>query len=170
MHLVWEDGRDGISEIYYKRSTDNGLNWEEDTRLTYNGGTSAVPSIAISGQIIHLVWADGRDGSNNNEIYYKRSSNEGTNWSSDIRLTNNPARSYPPSIAVSGSFLHVVWEDNRNEYYDVYYKRSTDGGINWGADFLMNNDTSYSNNVSVAISGSMLHVVWNKYRDGNDEI
>jgi hypothetical protein len=80
---------------------------------------------------VHVVWQDYRDV--NSEIYYKRSSNGGTTWGTDTRLTNNSASSGLPSIAVSGSVVHVVWEDNRDTEIEVYYKRNPTGnsvGIN----------------------------------------
>jgi hypothetical protein len=168
VHVVWKDARDGNAEIYYKRSTDAGVSWGADTRLTNSIANSVYPSVAVSGSIIHLVWNDERDG--NSEIYYKRSTDAGISWGADTRLTNNTADSYFPSVAVSGSFVHVVWEDYRDGNYEIYYKRSTDTGINWGADTRLTNNSASSYSPSVAVSGSVVHVVWWDYRDGNDEI
>jgi hypothetical protein len=75
-----------------------------------------------------------------------------------------------PSVAVSGSVVHVVWEDNRDGSWEIYYKRSTDTGVNWGADTRLTNATAYSEYPSVAVSGSVVHVVWHDERDGNYEI
>ena len=63
LHVVWWDGRDLDREIYYNRSTDNGLTWHQDTRLTNSSGWSEYPSIAVSGSIVHIVWMDDRDES-----------------------------------------------------------------------------------------------------------
>ncbi|MEO0077505.1 MAG: sialidase family protein [candidate division WOR-3 bacterium] len=70
VHLVWEDERDGNQEVYYKRSTDRGLSWSADLRLTTSPDSSALPSIAFSGGTSHVVWSDRRNG--NMEAYYKR--------------------------------------------------------------------------------------------------
>ncbi len=67
---------------------------------------------------------DYRDG--NEEIYYKLSTDGGTKWGADIRLTNNTVRQFP-SVAVSGSQINVVWMDYRDGNEEIYYKRSTDG-------------------------------------------
>jgi hypothetical protein len=67
---VWQDHRDGNAEVYYKRSTDGGLSWDPDTRLTNNSANSQFASVAVSGAVVHVVWEDGRDG--NSEIYYRR--------------------------------------------------------------------------------------------------
>ena len=168
VHVVWEDGRDGNIEVYYKRSTDGGINWGPDTRLTNNDSSSVTSSITVSGTTVHLVWSDDRDG--NFEIYYKRSSDGGLNWSLDTRLTNAISFSKYPSIAVSGLVVHLAWQDNRIGGDKIYYKRSTDGGINWGTDTCITNNTYSNTYPSIAVSGSLVHVVWQDARALNADI
>jgi len=168
VHVVWQDYRNGNTEIYYKRSTDAGISWGTDTQLTNNTSGSNYPSVTVSGSVVHVVWFDDRDG--NTEIYYKRSTDGGVSWGTDIRLTNNTAGSYSPSVAVSGLVVHVIWEDTRDGNMEIYYKRSPDEGVSWGADTRMTNNTAMSFSPSVAVSGSVVHVVWTDDRDGNAEI
>jgi hypothetical protein len=47
--------------------------WESDQRLTFDDSVSCVSTnwcVAASGETVHVVWKDQRDG--NSEIYYKR--------------------------------------------------------------------------------------------------
>jgi len=168
LHVVWTDNRDGNYEIYYKRSTDDGLSWEADTRLTNNSFLSNYPSISASGLNLHLVWHDTRDG--NAEIYYKNSTDGGNTWSVDMRLSNTSGLSYVPSVAVSGSFVHVAWYDSTAGNWEIYYKRSTDGGISWGADTRLTNDPANSTYPYLGVSGSVVHLVWTDRRNGTDNI
>jgi hypothetical protein len=168
VHVLWWDYRDGNGEIYYKRSTDAGVSWGADTRLTNNIAESSYPSVAVSGTLVHVVWEDIRDG--NLEIYYKRSQDTGVSWGADTRLTNNTSNSEYPSVAVSGSFVHVMWRDLRDGNYEIYYKRSTNGGVSWGTDTRLTNNTANSYDPSVSVSDSLVHVVWIDQRDGNYEI
>jgi hypothetical protein len=168
VHVVWRDNRDGNNEIYYKRSVDGGVNWGTDTRLTNNPSPSGYPTVAVSGQVVYVVWEDDRDG--NYEIYYKRSTNGGVSWGGDTRLTNNTATSERPSASVSDSVVHVVWLDQRDGNLEIYYKRSTDEGVSWGADTRLTNNTAMSERPSVAVSGQVVHVAWSDTRDGNNEI
>jgi hypothetical protein len=39
-----------------------------------------------------------------------------------VRLTDNPSESREPSVAVSGAYAHVVWHDNRDGNWEIYYK------------------------------------------------
>ncbi len=125
VHIFWRDFRTGISEMYYKRSTDGGLNWGTDTRLTFNPSTAANPT--ASGSNVHVVWMDFRDYENAAEIYYKRSTDAGVSWDGDTRLTNNPANSWSPSISISAPIVHVVWHDDRDGNWEIYYKRNPTG-------------------------------------------
>jgi hypothetical protein len=168
VHVIWMDKRDVNSEIYYKRSTDAGVSWGTDLRLTNNSDSSLYPSVTVSGSVVHVVWEDTRDG--NREIYYKRSTDAGVSWGADTRLTNNTAWSEYPSVAISGLFVNVVWQDNRDGNWEIFYKRSSDAGVSWGVDTRLTNSTAESYHPSVAVSGFVVHVVWWDWRDGNEEI
>ncbi|MEI6576296.1 MAG: T9SS type A sorting domain-containing protein [Bacteroidota bacterium] len=168
LHVVWEDERQGNSEIYYKGSTDGGAHWGTDIRLTNNGSDSWNPAVSVSGSDVHVVWYDNRDG--NWEIYYKHSSDAGVSWGPEVRLTNNAGVSRYPCIAVSGSVVHVVWHDDRGGNLQPYYKRSADGGVNWGPDTPLSTNLGGSYYPCVAVSASRVHVVWYDFRDGNYEL
>jgi len=168
IHVVWWDLRNGNREIYYERSTNGGVSWGGDIRLTNNSAESSNPSIYASGSFVHVIWQDERDG--NFEIYYKRSTNNGVSWGSDTRLTNSPNRSVNPSLSVYTHYLHLVWADFRNNNYEIYYKRSTNGGLNWLSDTRLTNDPANSGFPSVSVSGLDVHVVWEDNRDGDYDI
>lgn len=176
LHVVWQDNRNGNPEIYYKRSSDGGLSWGTDMRLTNNFGISTNPSISISGNLVHVIWEDHRDTGLLGEIYYKRSTDAGFSWGEDVRLTNDTSVSRNPSVSSSGLLVNVVWEDFRDasESPEIYYKRSTNGGITWDADRRLTNDPLSSNLPSVAVNGQVVSVVWRDLRnginDGNTEI
>jgi hypothetical protein len=170
LHVVWHDDRDTNEEIYYKRSTDAGTTWETDTRLTDDPNWSSIPSVTVSGENVHVVWEDERDG--NLEIYYKRSTDGGTTWETDFRLTDDIAPQGQPSVAVSGSYVYVVWGDFLMGGSGIYYRRSTDEGATWETQVQICNAPGFSFGASVAVSGSNVHVVWGDSRHGftNNEI
>ena len=171
LHLVWQDSRDGNEEIYYLRSTNSGSNWEASTRLTNSSGQSKYPSVSVSGNSVHVFWHDFRSGSW--KIYYKRSSDGGVTWTADARLSDNGApggaEGYPCTCA-NGSYVHAAWHDSRDGYFEIYYKRSIDGGNNWSADVRLTNDPQGSDVPSISASGNHVHVTWYDQRDGNSEI
>ncbi len=168
VHTIWADNRDGIWEIYYKNSSDAGISWGLDLRLTNAPIGSIYPSLTVSGGFLHIAWMDGRDG--NPEIYYKRSTDGGASWSGDTRLTDNLSFSAFPCIASIGSTVYVVWEDDRDGNYEIYYKKSTDNGSTWGTDTRLTYASAYSGDQVIALSGLNVHIAWYDERDGNSEL
>jgi hypothetical protein len=174
VHVVWQDQRDKPSdpyfwEIYYKRSTDGGLNWGPDTRLTFHSGPGIpigyTPSVAVSGPYVHVVWADYRNEPPwYPEIYYKRSTDWGGTWEPETRLTFNAYHSFNPSVAAYGSGVHLVWQDTRLQSSSyIWYKGSNDNGFTWSTDLCLNPDQTYqytAENPSVSVLRDTVHVVW----------
>lgn len=159
VHVVWHDNRDGNTEIYYKRSTDNGTTWEADRRITVDPSWSERPSIALSDSIVHVAWYDGRLGPP--RIFYKRSLDYGTTWGSDMSLTPTAGVGYHPSVAVSDSIVHVVWTD-MSAGPQIYYTRSLDNGTTWETERIITPAAppAGKNLASVAVSDSIVHVTW----------
>lgn len=163
VHVVWYDTRDGNNEIYYNRSNDGGITWGSDTRLTINTSSSMCPWVCVSGNNVHVVWADNRDG--NYEVYYRRSMDGGETWGSDIRLTTGASLGsgyldQAPTSTVSGNTVHVIWGDSRHGNFEIYYKRSTDNGTNWGTDTRLTNNSTGSFSPYVAAWGNAVYIVW----------
>jgi hypothetical protein len=129
VHVVYADFRFGndAPKIYYTRSLDNGINWDTEVPLA-ESLASWYPSVAVSGSHVHAVWPDNRNG-DASEIYYKESLDDGTNWEPDVRLTDNLSESREPSVAVSGTYAHVVWHDDRDQNWEIYYKRGAMGNV-----------------------------------------
>ena len=76
IHIAWQNYRDGDEEIYYTKLDGNdGSTLVDDTRLTFDGAYSVLPSIGIdSAGNVHIAWEDNRDG--NYEIYYTKGATE----------------------------------------------------------------------------------------------
>jgi hypothetical protein len=167
VHLLWQNKGVPNWELHYRRSTDRGTTWSRDTILsevTSDTSESWDPTLTASGTAVHAAWADARDGSP--EIYYKRSLDGGTSWGPDTRLTFDPGFSMSPSIAASGSTVHLVWSDDRSGNDNIYYKRSTDAGGTWDPDKSLTQFLSAATDPAVSASGSLVHLVW--VNDGAD--
>ncbi|HZV68551.1 MAG TPA: exo-alpha-sialidase [Saprospiraceae bacterium] len=160
VHVVWTDDRFGNNEIFYKRSHTKGLSWEDDVQLSVSFVYATSPSIATNGNEVHVVWMDHRD--NKNEIYYKRSLDNGATWGPDIRLTDEVGEPSHPSLAINDQTLHLVWQVSDHKADEIFYKKSTDGGSTWLPEVRVSNALSNAINPSIAVSGNFIHVVWSK--------
>jgi hypothetical protein len=161
LHVVWSDYTPGNCEIFYKSSSDVGVTWIPSKRLTWTSGSSWDPNIAVdtSGNL-HVVWGDDTPG--NYAVYYKKSTDGGGTWTPAKRLSLTSGNSAGPAIAVDSSDnLHVVWQDDTPGNYEIYYRKSTDGGTTWspGMRLTWTSGESYSPCIAVDYF-SNLHVVW----------
>jgi hypothetical protein len=171
IHLVWQNDISGNTEIYYKKSTNGGVTWVGDKRLTWNAGGSGYPAIAVdSTDTIHVVWNDYTPG--NSEIFYKKSTNGGGSWSGTVRFTWNSEISSDPAIAVDSSdTIHVVWYDYSPGTAEILYKKSTDGGDSWSGTQRITWNPGVSFDPVIAVDSSdTIHLAWYNYIAGYPEI
>jgi hypothetical protein len=170
IHVVWQDGTyGGNDEIFYKRSTNNGSTWSFQ-RLTSNAGTSLLPSVAVDGSTVHVVWHDTTYGSNP-DIFHKMSTNNGSTWSFQ-RLTTNSGWSGYSRVAAAGGYVHVVWRDTTyGGTAEIFYKLSTDTGSTWNFTRLTDNSGHSELPALVYNTGLVaVFVVWQDDSYGNNDI
>lgn len=128
LHLVWYDDSLGNADIFYKSSQDEGLNWTAPKRLSWNYGSSDYPKLAVdSNNNLFLTWenqlGDYISNMKDYEIYFKESTDGGSQWSPITRLTWTPNHSLYPDIAVdSKDQIHISWTDHRSGSAEVYYR------------------------------------------------
>jgi len=171
VYVVWQDDTLGNFEIYHKNSTDGGTTWTQSKRLSTTSGGSAYPTIAVdaSGDL-HAFWHDDTPG--NSEIYYRKSSDGGATWSTSKRLTWTPGGSFGPvTVFDSQGNFHMVWYDETPANHEIYYTKSTDGGITWSTSKRLTWTSGGSYLPVIAVDSSdNLHVVWSDETPGNAEI
>jgi hypothetical protein len=116
LHIVFSDYDQGVRQVFYKRSTNGGDSWAQDTVL----GNGDQPSVAVSGSNVSVVWKSGL-----NKIYWERSVDNGDSWQPAAQLTTYDE--HLPSVAVLGSNVHIVWQGHwTNQTFDlpgIYYKQ-----------------------------------------------
>lgn len=131
LYVVWYDYKYSpypwTGDIFFRKSTDNGLSWFPYKQLT-NFHRAVASDICVSGDTVYVVWEDDRNGfAENFEIYFRMSTDRGETWFPEERLTHAEGHSYTPRIAVSKEWVHIIWNDHRDgpypAYSELYYKR-----------------------------------------------
>jgi len=171
IHTAWSDFSSGNAEIFYRKSSDKGINWQNIKRLTWNAGDSKNPQINVdSNNNIHIVWEDTTPG--NNEILYLMSTDKGSTWISRKRLTWTPGNSYHPKVETSlESNIYVFWDDSTSGDAEIYYKKSTDTGLNWSLNTRLTyciGNSWFSD--TLIESSEKIYVFWDDLCQGNSEI
>ena len=158
VHTIWADNTPGDFDIFTTKR--DGADHDPTTiNISNNAGTSSSPAIAVSGNNVHVVWHDTTPGSF--DIFYKRSSDGGATFSPTINLSDNTHQSTRPAIAVSGNNVYVVWDDSEPGNFDIFYRRSTNGGASFTEPIKnLSNTAGISFRPAIAVSGNNIHVVW----------
>jgi hypothetical protein len=131
-------------------------------------GNSYLPDAATD-SCGHLHFVCINDSPGIQEVFYKKSTDGGTTWTTK-RLTWNWEVSYSPTIAVDGNDnLHVAWEDDGPGNWEIYYKMSTDRGASWSTKRLTWSSGSSSSAAIVIDSNLYIHMVYIEDK-GNFEI
>ena len=171
IHVVFQDDTPWKTEIYYKQSTNGGITWTAN-RLTWNPGYSDMPAIATdSSNNIYVVWYDFSATPGSAEIFFKRSTDGGATWKT-TRLTWNAGGSGAPDIAVDlGDVIHVFWMDSTPGNFEIFHRKSSNGGITWTPSKKLTWSAGKSWHPAVSIdSFGSLHLVWKDDTPGNNEI
>jgi hypothetical protein len=173
IHLVWKDKAPGYHQIYHKKSTDGGATWITK-RLCWSSGDSHHPVLAIdSNDHIHVIWRDYESG--DFELYYRKSTNGGSNWTGTKRLTWASGPTYSPAIAIDSSDnIYIAWQNDVDEYitnYEIFYIMSVDGGLTWSMAKRLTWNSGWSEAPAIAADSSdNIFIAWQDGPPTNREI
>jgi len=146
VHVVWMDSILDHRASFYKRSLDGGFTW--GPKFCLDSNTKFWPGVTVSGSFV-VATLNKEYVTGNTEVFIMRSMNNGTTWGPEQRISNANGRSEDPAIAINGSCVHLVWNDNRNTTMEIYYRRSKDYGVTWGPETQLTTTDSYSSMVSL---------------------
>ena len=178
VYVVWQESVTDNSneknyEVYLKKSEDQGNTFSKAINLSNNSGFSEHPQIAVSKNGIFIVWADNTN-SNNTEIMFTKSLDNGTTFGKIKNLSNNSKDSNNQEISVSDQNVYVVWQDidstdsssNKKNLKDkeisssISFRRSTDKGNTFNGEIEITNNT-YDAYPKVNSFQNYVYVVWN---------
>jgi hypothetical protein len=94
----------------------------------------------------------------------------GITWETNKRLTWNAGNSELPAIAVDASNIYVVWQNYTPGNWEIYFKKSDDGGTTWTKNKRLTWNAGDSYWPVIAIDGPNIYVVWEDVSPGNSEI
>ena len=186
MYVSWNDFNVGGGALYVSYS-DNGSTWN---RVQVTNGSPFIRNVQITGDLsgngdVYIAGMDEGGGgfphNNSNKIF--KSTTGGTTWTNTYSGPSFPG----PGVTAVGYFacmfpdnggywrhegwgepaafnnvVHLVYaqQGSGSDAGDVYYIRSADGGVTFGAPFKLNSDTTtrpqWQPNISVSPSGTLL--------------
>ncbi len=175
-YISWTHFSTFSGNIRVAYSTDHGQTWQGERAVSNAGVQGSIPVPARDG-LVHLFWK-GPGG-----IDYTRSTNGGGSWSTarqiatvqpiggtSFRRNSHPSAGVDNSDGPYAGHVYVVWSDQRDGDPDIYFTRSTDGGLNFEAPRRINDDAVGNGRdqffpwLAVDDKG-LVHVMWHDRRD-----
>jgi len=172
LYVSWGSFNVASSEIDFGRSTDRGQTWSPAIALSGGGifrsANGAVPAVDASGRV-YVAWEDFRLGlPTGDAIFVNRSDDGGVTFNGErkvtdvtpigntencggqnsktlngsIRVTDFPTIAIDKSNGPNDGNVYIAWNDNRNGNPDIFFTRSTDGGMTWSAPMRVNDDAT----------------------------
>jgi hypothetical protein len=140
-----------------------------DQAPAYAAGT---PSLAVGTDGWTYVAFAGWGGPVTGTDVFFTKSRDGRAWTTPIRVNNDAggATQSEPSLTLDASNnIYIVWTDTRLGNNDVFFSKSTDGGLSFTANVRANDVTTNSQSEpSVAVdptNSHFIHVVWTDTRN-----
>ncbi|RLF50452.1 MAG: hypothetical protein DRN19_04525, partial [Thermoplasmata archaeon] len=128
----------------------------------FNDSKEVSPFIIILNDTIYKVFQK-RMNESNTQIIFEVSVDEGENWTTVYLKPSyvNSSSLWPRISGDNNGTVFVVWQDNRNGFYDIYGALSYDYGKNWTQNILIHSSASNSTDATPCIDeNGMFHVVW----------
>jgi hypothetical protein len=108
VYVVWADTTPGNSEIFFRRSANNGVNFDSAINLSHDPAIPLIaesPAVAAKGSNVYVLWHARPVSMGVDQVYSIRSTDTGTDFGPTtklIRLNNGPGvASRNPTIAIS---------------------------------------------------------------------
>jgi hypothetical protein len=182
VYVVWTDNSPGNYNILFTRSLDGGASFDKPIILGNLKGVSNFPNIAASGNdTVYVVWSHKNntdfDPSNTEnqtqtyDIFFAKSIDMGHKFSKPLDLSNDPANSQSPAVAVSEmGTVYIVWSDNSIGTYETFLTKSLDLGHTFSKVSVISSNLARSISPSISAYGNNVYVVWSDNTFGNPEI
>ena len=179
VYVTWQDTVSSGTVITYdivtRSSENNGETWSSQTSITSGDGTNYIPEIAYSNDRLHVTWhAYSKNGDSAYSIEYAYSEDSGDSWNREsIYIPGSTGDfSWFPNIAVDGSNVYVVWQDDGDLDgdggfdFDIVSMHSDDGGDTWKEPTLIvDSDSQYSNSYTLPAVVSRNGYVYVSYQE-----
>ena len=166
VHIVWAKetvGGDQLIQAYYSSSTDGGATFSTPVNISNTAHNLDKPIIRAKNSTIGVIWqGEGPDFG----IYRVLSTDNGVTFGSVLNISSNTTTHViDPAIGIDGSGrVHMVAAAFVGSEPEIFYSRSTDGGVTFGTPVNLSNSTndiSADPNV-LAVGEGTVFVTWSE--------
>jgi hypothetical protein len=190
LYVVWVDDSLGRADVYFKKinSNENGtstfgdtINLSNNFDITFAALPNALifssnPEIEVVDDKINVIWEQHNIIGNREivNLFSKNTNDTGGTFSRPVDLSSTLGLSLNPTIAVSGDFVFVIWQDNAPigfDTFDIFAKVSNDKGKSFTESINLSGTRNPSVNPDIELLNGGAGIVWQELTPiGKDEI
>ncbi|HKU49316.1 MAG TPA: sialidase family protein [Nitrososphaera sp.] len=153
--VVWQDDTPGNSDIFFKRSNDNGATWKSSVNLSKNPGDSEDARLIVQDSYVYVVWVQANSAGDQQDVYFRRSTDNGATWGPKVNVSTN-GNSGQSALAVSGANVYIAFASSDD---DLLFRQSSDHGSSFGSVTTLS-PGEFNGRLTMAVSGSYVYVGW----------
>ena len=132
---------------------------------------------------LYLLWADQRNGENDTDVWFMRTTNFGDNWSSPAKVAADTSKrhQYLPSMTIDQTtgYIYTVFYDRsayNDDQTDVCVAYSTDGGIKFNttriseSSFVSDEKSAFTDYIGIAAHKGVITPIWTRIDEGKASV
>lgn len=141
----WNNYDDTTLLMGVARSTDGGHTWISDILAGHDITSDPAVKAGGSGRWYYAYLAAGGFGGSDVDIFVRRSTDDGATWMNPVDASQNADFDDKPYIDARGDEVLVGWADFGFSPAKVRASRSTDGGVSFGSNNILSNNSVAGN-------------------------
>jgi hypothetical protein len=180
IHIVWygadSSESDGDRQIKYSRSEDEGKSWVREINISNITGYKNQdlwqehPNLLVGkNNELYIVWEGKDQTTNNQQIKFSHSSDNGHTWSQWVDIKKQQASQSRPTIIQRDGRLYVFMYSKLNlPEMQIWYTSSKDDGKTWDTWKNISNSKNDARHLHAAIDNkNTIHLVWREFNPEN---
>jgi hypothetical protein len=168
VYVVWQDGRDGDWDIYFRFH--NGALWSAITQVNVDSGSEAqtYPKITAGGGNAYVVWVD--EGGGDKDILMRVF--DGSSWGSEMEVSEDftGEEQDEPDVAYDSGTVHLVWQEFKTTDRDIFYRNWNGISFSPVSEVSIDSQTEFQKVPAVAVQFGIVHAAWADKGDGDWDI
>ena len=169
----WRNVQKGY-DIYFSKSINGGVTFTQDVLVNDSVSDTIFdnePALAMSDDgDIYISWSKQFDS-----LFVSKSTDGGVTFGLDILVNDTITESWMNTMDVdTRGYVHIAWFDGRDFPYNIYYSRSTDGGMTFSSNIRVNdtiNEPEPQSYPSMCVNDSgVVYAVWENGPATNPDI
>ncbi len=178
IYITWKQKYSDDNDIYFCKSTDEGNSFTEKVEVDPLSIDTHLPSLTTIGSdsvfISYIAWSDTTCC-----LYMSRSIDGGSSFNNTVRVNDSLFSfcDWPVICATKDGRIHLIWQmifdELQETEFDIYYDFSTDGGLTFNSDIMVNDDSADSARHQPSLdkdSNGDIYTAWMDWRNGPGDI